>query len=55
MKATEAVDLVMVAARVPPALAREIKLYALRREISLQQVIREALERQLAKSVKATR
>ena len=55
MKATEAADLVMVAARVPAALAREIKLYAVRREISLQQLIREALERQIAKGAKATR
>lgn len=38
---------VMVSTRVPIALARQIKLYAVERGISLQDLIREALERRV--------
>lgn len=39
----------MVGTRVPSDLAKQIKLYAVRRGVSLQQIIREALERQIAR------
>lgn len=39
--------LVMVSARVPSDLAKEIKLYAVERGISLQELIREALHRRV--------
>ena len=42
-----------VRASVPGDFAREIRRYAKRRGLSLQQLIREALERKIARSTKA--
>lgn len=46
-KVTKTDRLVMVSARVPSELAKEIKLYAVERGISLQELIREALQRRV--------
>jgi hypothetical protein len=50
-----ATDVVMVSTRVPLDLAREIKLFAVRNGVSVQQLIREALERQIGRRAKSAK